>query len=67
MDSYNTVEYLLTHMGFSPYTHVVVRERGAEGVFTVGGGYMSVILTRYGDRKVLRSHIADNVLYLIIM
>lgn len=58
------VEFCLKSMCFMPYTHIVVREVSAKGCNILGGGYYDKVLTRFRTRKVVRSSVSGNVLYI---
>lgn len=52
------LSFALASMAFEPYTHVIVRQRlPGEGLQTIGGGYVSDLLSRFGDLQVESSYI----------
>lgn len=64
----STLSFALASMMFEPYTHVVVLRRiPGEGVSLLGGGRPSVVLSRYGSLKVVRSMITPEGILRIVV
>lgn len=60
----NTVEYAVRCMCFLPYTHIIVRSRGADGIEIMGGGRMRDIISRYGTLEIERSFVSGDTLFI---
>lgn len=60
----NTVRTALESMRFLPYTHIVVRFRESGKVEPLGGGHVDKVLSRYGERTLVRSFISDGILFI---
>lgn len=62
-----TVEFCLKSMCFMPFTHIVVRMSTPHGVKILGGGDYEKILRRFSSKRVVRSSVSDNVLYIDVL
>ena len=48
------------------YAHVSIRCKAPDGLKYLGGGDVASVLRRFGDYKVEKSYITDNVLILFV-
>lgn len=64
----NMLSFALASMVFEEYTHIVVLQRfPGQGLQLLGGGSVSSILSRFGDRQVVRSSITPHGLLRIVV
>lgn len=64
----NKVKYVLSALSLDEYTHVVVQERSkiSRQPCALGGGRVSSVVSRFGDRLVESAYITDGILRIIV-
>lgn len=59
------VEFCLKSMCFMPYTRVVVREMApGSAPVPLGSGYYDKVMRKFGTRKVVRSYVSGDSLFM---
>lgn len=59
-----TVKLALGCMHFDDFTHIVVRERCLGSLEVLGGGHLTKVIERYGNKRVVRSSVVNGILFL---
>lgn len=59
-----TLEFVLKSMCVLPYIRITVRETAGRGHDILGSGLYDKIIKKYGDRQVVSSSVAGDVLFI---
>lgn len=60
------ISVALSLLRLTEFNHVVVRVVLGRSFYDLGGGTPATVMRRYGDRKIVKSMIVDNVLFIYV-
>lgn len=61
-----TVSEALESIRLNKFSHVVIHQRVIHGFELLGGGYPSKVISRFGEKEIIRADIFDNILHLYV-